>query len=134
NSLDLLQAVYRSNDLPLHTRMRAAMAALKHEVPALAVQALITEQDIATVLDRRIANYERMKLLEAKPIAQPETNQHSPTNQQNIGETPMTCTGQRNQRHWHAYTTSACGAGFNASAAMMMVVVVLCLAGSKRQQ
>jgi len=65
------------------------MAALKHEVPALAVQALITEQDIATVLDRRIANYERMKLLEAKPIAQPETNQHSPTNQQNIGETPI---------------------------------------------
>jgi hypothetical protein len=78
NSLDLLQAVYRSNGLPLTTRMRAAMAALKHEVPALAVQALITEQDIATVLDRRIANYERLererKLIEHKTIEQSTIN------------------------------------------------------------
>ena len=85
NSLDLLRAVYRSIELPLTTRMRAAMAALKHEVPALAVQALITEQDIATVLDRRIANYERLererKLLQhngSKTIEQSDTNpQHT---------------------------------------------------------
>jgi hypothetical protein len=74
-SLDLLQAVYRSNDLPLHTRMRAAISALPHEVPRLAVQALITEQDIATVLDRRIAHYQQLelanngaKLIDAQPI------------------------------------------------------------------
>jgi hypothetical protein len=82
-SLDLLQAVYRCSSLPLHTRMRAAMAALPHEVPRLAVQALITEQDIATVLDRRIAHYQELqrangsrqtnKLIEAEPVeAEPE--------------------------------------------------------------
>jgi hypothetical protein len=84
NSLDLLQAVYRSPDLPLPTRMRAAIAALPHETPRLAVQALITEQDVATVLDRRIehlkelrrreanANGSANKLIEAKPIEQAE--------------------------------------------------------------
>src|SRR5215469_11751482 len=65
NSLDLLQAVYRSNDLPLHTRMRAAMAALKHEVPKLAVTAQVTEGDFATLLDRRLKRLEEMKLIEA---------------------------------------------------------------------
>jgi hypothetical protein len=72
-SLDLLQAVYRRSDLPLTTRMRAAIAALNYETPRLAVQALITEQDIATVLDRRIAHYQELqrangssKLIEAE--------------------------------------------------------------------
>jgi len=75
SSLDLLQAVYRCNGLPLTTRMRAAIAALPHEVPRLAVQALITEQDIATVLDRRIAHYQQLQLIGAngaKVIDQPE--------------------------------------------------------------
>jgi hypothetical protein len=84
NSLDLLQAVYRSPDLPLPTRMRAAIAALPHETPRLAVQALITEQDIATVLDQRIEHLKELrrreangngsanKLIEAKPIEQAE--------------------------------------------------------------
>jgi hypothetical protein len=60
-SLDLLQAVYRRSDLPLMTRMRAAGLALPHEHPKLAVQALITEQDIAAVLDRRIAHYQALQ-------------------------------------------------------------------------
>src|SRR6516164_5268672 len=96
NSLDLLQAVYRSIELPLHTRMRAAMAALKHEVPALAVQALITEQDIATVLDRRIANYERLererKLIEhngSKTLEQSPTNPGHNTNSTAEPEPPI---------------------------------------------
>src|SRR5262249_2322876 len=61
-SLDLLRAVYRSNHLPLHTRMRAAMAALKHEVPTLGVSIVVNDADIAARLDRaiaRIANAEK---------------------------------------------------------------------------
>lgn len=78
NSLDLLQAVYRRSDLPLTTRMRAAIAALNYELPRLQVTAQITEHDIATVLDRRIAHYQELqrangsrqtnKLIEAEPV------------------------------------------------------------------
>jgi len=85
-SLDLLRAVYRSSSLPLTTRMRAAIAALNYELPRLAVTAQITEHDIATVLDRRIAHYQQLqrangssklieanKLIEAEPVeAEPE--------------------------------------------------------------
>src|SRR5215831_3125240 len=60
-SLDLLRAVYRSNHLPLTTRMRAAISALPHEVPRLAVTAVVSEQDFATVLDRRLKRIEEMK-------------------------------------------------------------------------
>jgi hypothetical protein len=79
NSLDLLQAVYRLSDLPLTTRMRAAIAALNYELPRLAVTAQITENDIAAVLDRRIAHYKELqrangssKLIEAKAEPEPE--------------------------------------------------------------
>ena len=78
NSLDLLQAVYRRSDLPLTTRMRAAIAALNYELPRLQVTAQITENDIATVLDRRIAHYQELerangasKIIEAKVEAEP---------------------------------------------------------------
>ena len=62
-SLDLLRAVYRSKQLPLTTRMRAAIAALPFESPKLAVTAVVSEQDFATVLDRRLKRIEEMKLL-----------------------------------------------------------------------
>lgn len=64
-SIDLLRAIYRCNQLPLHTRMRAAMAALKHEVPALMATSIVSEGSFAEILDRRLA---RMKLIEAKPV------------------------------------------------------------------
>src|SRR5262245_9512456 len=67
-SLDLLRAVYRNNQLPLTTRMRAAIAALPFESPKLAVTALVSEQDFATVLDRRLKRIEEMKLLEGRVV------------------------------------------------------------------
>jgi hypothetical protein len=54
-SIDLLRAVYRANHLPLHTRMRAAMACLKHEVPSLGISVVVNDDDIATRLDRALA-------------------------------------------------------------------------------
>ena len=64
-SIDLLRAVYRANHLPLYTRMRAAMACLKHEVPALGISVVVNDADIATRLDRAIA---RIANAENKPI------------------------------------------------------------------
>jgi hypothetical protein len=64
-ALELLQAVYRSPSQELYVRMRAAMACLPFETPKLAVTAQITEQDFATLLDRRLKRIEEMKLLEA---------------------------------------------------------------------
>jgi hypothetical protein len=54
-SIDLLRAVYRANHLPLHTRMRAAISALKHEVPTLGISVVMNDDDIATRLDRALA-------------------------------------------------------------------------------
>src|SRR5262245_15977189 len=73
-SLDLLRAVYRSNRLPLTTRMRAAIAALPFESPKLAVTAMVSEQDFATVLDRRLKRIEEMKAnaIEATPVIEGE--------------------------------------------------------------
>jgi hypothetical protein len=45
--------------------MRAAISALNYEAPRLAVTAQITEQDFATLLDRRLKRLEKMKLIEA---------------------------------------------------------------------
>ena len=67
-SLDLLRAVYRNPSLALTTRMRAAIAALPHEVPKLAVTAVMTDNDFATLLDRRLKRIEEMK---AKEIEAP---------------------------------------------------------------
>ena len=47
--------------------MRAAIAALPFESPKLAVTAVVSEQDFATVLDRRLKRIEEIKLIEAKP-------------------------------------------------------------------
>jgi hypothetical protein len=65
--LDFLKAVYMNADLPLSVRMRAAIEVLPFTHPKLAVVAQVTENDIATLLDRRIKRYEEMKLIEAKP-------------------------------------------------------------------
>jgi TATA-box binding protein (TBP) (component of TFIID and TFIIIB) len=73
-SLDLLKAVYRNNQLPLTTRMRAAIAALPFESPKLAVTAVVSEQDFATLLDRRLKRIEEMKAnaIGATPVTDDE--------------------------------------------------------------
>ena len=65
NALQLLQSVYRNPTVGMTTRMRAAMACLPFETPKLAVTAQITEQDFATLLDRRLKRLEELKLIEA---------------------------------------------------------------------
>src|SRR5262249_54886562 len=64
-AVDLLRAVYRNSGVDLSIRMRAAMACLPFESPKLAVVAQVTENDIATILDRRIARYQQMNQIAA---------------------------------------------------------------------
>jgi hypothetical protein len=66
--LNFLKAVYMDAKLPLSVRMRAAIELLPFTHPKLAVVAQVTENDLATLLDKRIKRYEEMKLIEAKPI------------------------------------------------------------------
>jgi hypothetical protein len=82
-SLDFLQMVYRNASLALATRMRAAMAALPFEAPKLAVTAVISEHDFATLLDQRIQNMERINngngsVIETKPVLEIETRPPKP--------------------------------------------------------
>jgi hypothetical protein len=79
-SLDLLRACYRNSALPLTTRIRCAMACLPFECPKLAVTAQITEQDFATLLDRRLERIKQLKataVIDAEP-PQVETKQPLP--------------------------------------------------------
>ena len=66
--LTFLKAVYMNAELPLSVRMRAAIEVLPFTHPKLAVTAVVSEQDFATVLDRRLKRIEEMKLLEEKTI------------------------------------------------------------------
>ena len=58
--LKFLTAVYMDAKLPLSVRMRAAIELLPFTHPKLAVTAMVTENDIATLLDRRIKRIEAM--------------------------------------------------------------------------
>jgi hypothetical protein len=64
-ALEFLQAIYMDDELPLLTRVRVAIACLPFETPKLAIVAQVSDQDFATLLDQRIARYEKMKLIEA---------------------------------------------------------------------
>ena len=68
--LSFLKAVYTNAELPLSVRMRAAIELLPFTHPKLAVTAVVSEQDFATVLDRRLKRIEEMKakVIEAKPV------------------------------------------------------------------
>src|SRR5262249_51673215 len=56
-----LEAVYMNAELPLSVRMRAAIELLPFTHPKLAVTAVVSEQDFATLLDRRLARIAEAK-------------------------------------------------------------------------
>jgi hypothetical protein len=86
-SIDLLRAVYRNPSIPLPVRIRCAVAALPHEVPRLAVTAMVSEQSFAELLDKRL---KRMAQLEANGNRpqQIEKTINQPQTQPQIIETP----------------------------------------------
>jgi hypothetical protein len=77
-SLDLLQAIYRSPDQPLHTRMRAAIAALPYEHPKLAVTAVVDgTEDLGARLHRAIERSAKVIELRVAQEAAPTGNGHA---------------------------------------------------------
>jgi hypothetical protein len=71
-SLTLLQAIYRSPELPLSTRMRAAGMALQFEHPKLGVSVNVPwNDDFAARLERAVAQSRaayQPKLIEHQPV------------------------------------------------------------------
>ena len=71
DSLDLLQVVYRNTAEPIGRRMRAAIAALFHERPKLAVTANLNGEAFGDALERAIKR--SGKVIEAQAIRAVET-------------------------------------------------------------
>jgi len=80
SSLDFLQKVYRNTTMPLHTRMRAAIAALPFEAPKLAVTAVLPDDGrFAEQLEKALArsgqilelraNGSQFEIPRAEPVA-----------------------------------------------------------------
>jgi hypothetical protein len=72
-ALEFLEAIYMNEELPLLTRVRVAISCLPYQTPKLLATAIVDGKDFATLLDQRIARYEKMKLLDGAKIieAQP---------------------------------------------------------------
>jgi len=74
DALGLLQSVYRSEGVPLNTRMRAAIAALPFERPKLAVVVTNREGDLAERLmaalaaTNKVINSRPMQVIEHAPV------------------------------------------------------------------
>ena len=65
--LTFLKGIYMNDELPLSVRMRAAIEVLPFIHPKLAVTAQVTENDLVTLLDRRIKRMEQARLIEHQP-------------------------------------------------------------------
>jgi hypothetical protein len=70
--LEFLQAVYMNNEVPLHTRMRAAIEAAPYVHPSLKATAVILGSDFATRLEMTIKRTEEAKLIEGRVIEKDE--------------------------------------------------------------
>src|SRR5262245_20821813 len=68
DTLSCINEEYINSECPLAVMIRAAIEVLQFTHPKLAVTAVVSEQDFATVLDRRLKRIEQMKLLEKKTI------------------------------------------------------------------
>jgi hypothetical protein len=60
-ALEYLQSIYRDPTQEQFTRMRAARDAIAYESPKLVAAAVITGQDFASLLDRRIAHMRKVE-------------------------------------------------------------------------
>jgi hypothetical protein len=77
-ALDFLQAVYRSEAIPLSVRMRAAIEALPFETPKLSATAIIPGgEHFEARLKRCIQRSRELKLIEHIPEATPSAD-HRP--------------------------------------------------------
>jgi hypothetical protein len=91
--LDFLEAVYRNPDLPLGTRLRAAIEAAPYKHPKLSATAIATMdgQSFADALERAIERSKRPALLNG-----PTTIEHEPLVSANDLKKPF----QRNYRRF----------------------------------
>jgi hypothetical protein len=69
---DVLIAIYRNAKMPLHTRMRAAIAAIPFESRKLIATAIVNGQSFAAILERRYLHMRKMQVIEAPKEPKPK--------------------------------------------------------------
>jgi hypothetical protein len=85
-SLSFLQKVYRSIKQPMSRRMRAAIEAMPHEHPRLGAVAVMTGNDIATLLDRAIARSNAVMKIIEHDASEPRGNGQQPSQHTQEGQ------------------------------------------------
>jgi hypothetical protein len=72
SALDYFQSIYRDASQEQHTRMRAAALAIAYESPKLMATAIMEEKSFANLLDRARLRSEKVRVIEARPLAEPK--------------------------------------------------------------